>query len=166
MDMSFNDEFEFYCPKCGDIHFLSDSENKKCIICGSKMLETPHEYNLSQTYIDKIMDLGWKSNKYLFEQNEQRLFDEVISKSPEFDINLYKNRDSVLQHKQRQQEESIGHGKSILEEQSRVPKCPSCGNSNVSKIGVINRAVSFKLVGFASSKIGKTHKCNNCGSMW
>lgn len=164
MDMSINDEFEFYCPKCGNIHFLSDSENKKCIICGSKMLETPHEYNLSQTYIDKIMDLGWKSNKYLFEQNEQRLFDEVISKSPEFDINLYNNKDSILQQKQQQQEESINRGKSILEEQSKRVKCTYCGSTNVKKIGLLNRAISTELWGLGSKKIGKQFHCNSCGA--
>lgn len=165
MDMSFNDEFEFYCPKCGDIHFLSDSENKRCIICGSKMLETPHEYNLSQTYIDKIMDLGWKSNKYLFEQNEQRLFDEVISKLPEFDINLYNNKDSILQQKQ-QQEESINRGKAILEEQSHQPECPTCHSKNVQPISSVERGASIALLGIFSKKINKSYKCKNCGYTW
>lgn len=58
------------------------------------------------------------------------------------------------------------HGKAILEEQSRTPKCPSCGSSNISKIGVVGRAVSFKLFGLVSSTIGKTHKSNNCGTTW
>lgn len=60
----------------------------------------------------------------------------------------------------------MAHGKAILEEQSRIPKCSSCESGNISRIGVINRAVSFTLVGFASSKIGKTHKCNQCGTTW
>ena len=47
-----------------------------------------------------------------------------------------------------------------------VPKCPTCGSSNISKIGTINRMVSTGLFGLASSKIGKTHKCNNCGTTW
>lgn len=46
------------------------------------------------------------------------------------------------------------------------PKCPSCGSANVYKIGTINRMVSTGLFGLASSKIGKTHKCNNCGTTW
>lgn len=46
------------------------------------------------------------------------------------------------------------------------PKCPTCGSSNISKIGAINRMVSTGLFGLASSKIGKTHKCNNCGTTW
>lgn len=151
-------DYQWYCPKCGFKSFLLKSDNGICRCCNSQMKESPSEYNLTQQWM-KLSNNDW-------EQNEQRLFDEVISKSPEFDINLYNNKDSILQQKQQQQEESIAHGKAILEEQSRVPKCPSCGSSNVSKIGIINRAVSFKLVGFASSKIGKTHKCNNCGTTW
>lgn len=38
--------------------------------------------------------------------------------------------------------------------------------TNVTKIGTVNRAVSVGMVGLASSKIGKTHKCNDCGSTW
>lgn len=60
----------------------------------------------------------------------------------------------------------MAHGKAILEEQSRVPKCPTCGSSNISKIGAINRMVSTGLFGLASNKIGKNHKCNNCGTTW
>lgn len=46
------------------------------------------------------------------------------------------------------------------------PKCPTCGSTNISKIGTLNRMFSVGMFGLASSKIGKTHKCNNCGSMW
>lgn len=46
------------------------------------------------------------------------------------------------------------------------PKCPTCGSTNISKIGTINRMVSIGLFGLASSKIGKNHKCNNCGTTW
>lgn len=44
--------------------------------------------------------------------------------------------------------------------------CPYCNSSNVTKIGTVNRAVSVGMFGLASSKIGKTHKCNDCGSTW
>lgn len=47
-----------------------------------------------------------------------------------------------------------------------VIECPYCHATNVSRIGFINRAVSTGLLGLASSKIGKTYKCNNCGSTW
>ena len=45
-------------------------------------------------------------------------------------------------------------------------ECPYCNSSNVTKISTVNRAVSVGMFGLASSKIGKTHKCNDCGSTW
>mgnify|MGYP002512885937 CR=1 FL=1 len=27
-------EYEYYCPRCGDLHFLTDETNKKCSVCG------------------------------------------------------------------------------------------------------------------------------------
>ena len=45
-------------------------------------------------------------------------------------------------------------------------ECPYCHSSNVTKIGTVNRAISVGMFGLASSKIGKTHKCNDCGSTW
>lgn len=46
------------------------------------------------------------------------------------------------------------------------PKCPYCQSTNIKKISTINRMVSTGLFGLASSKVGKTHKCNNCGTTW
>lgn len=53
-----------------------------------------------------------------------------------------------------------------ISNQSNTPKCPTCHSTNISKIGTLNRMVSTGLFGLASSKIGKTHKCNNCGTTW
>lgn len=49
---------------------------------------------------------------------------------------------------------------------SKSVECPYCHSMNTSKIGTVNRAVSVGMFGLASSKIGKTHKCNDCGSTW
>lgn len=54
----------------------------------------------------------------------------------------------------------------IIQHQQNMPKCPTCHSTNISKIGTLNRMVSVGLFGLASSKIGKTHKCNNCGMTW
>lgn len=59
--------------------------------------------------------------------------------------------------------------KTIVKKTSNVvntPKCPSCQSTNISKIGTLNRMASVGLFGLASSKIGKTHKCNSCGGTW
>lgn len=44
------------------------------------------------------------------------------------------------------------------------PKCPICSSTNIQKITMTKRAVSFSLFGFASSKVGKQWHCNNCKS--
>lgn len=47
-----------------------------------------------------------------------------------------------------------------------LPTCPTCGSTTIAKLGVLDRAISFELVGFASNKIGKSFKCRNCGYTW
>lgn len=147
-----------YCKKCGriiEIDIYDRRNNFNCDCCNSIVRPIPN------IFLDKDLDCCFKDK-----DTEQQFIDEYIKDSSEFDQYLFEHREEILTKKSAEFDAKMAHGKSILEEQSRVPKCPSCGSSNVSKIGVINRAVSFKLVGFASSKIGKTHKCNNCGTMW
>jgi transposase-like protein len=60
----------------------------------------------------------------------------------------------------------IAHNNAVAQELLNVPKCPTCGSTNISKIGTLNRMASVGFFGLASSKIGKTQKCNNCGYTW
>lgn len=46
------------------------------------------------------------------------------------------------------------------------PKCPTCGSTNIKKIGGIERGASIAAFGIFSKKINKTFKCNNCGYTW
>lgn len=143
-----------YCSKCGRVVSLLKKElNEPCDYCRNITQPIPEEYlNTSKIFIKPEL--------------EQQFIDKYIKSSPEFDQCLFDHRDDDLFKCRMENKAKLDHGKSVLEEQARTPKCPSCGSSNISKIRVVGRAVSFKLVGFASSKIGKTHKCNNCGTMW
>lgn len=47
----------------------------------------------------------------------------------------------------------MGHGKEILEEKGRSPKCTYCGSANITKIGLLNRAISTDLWGLSSNDI-------------
>ena len=60
----------------------------------------------------------------------------------------------------------MAHGKAILEEQSRVPKCPTCQSTNIRKMGGVERGASIYAFGIFSKKINKTFKCQNCGYTW
>lgn len=57
--------------------------------------------------------------------------------------------------------------KSKIQVQSaNIPKCPTCGSTNVKHISTLNRAVSIGVFGLFSSKIGKNYECLNCKMKW
>lgn len=146
----------YFCKKCGRIAQESYSQKQQiCDCCNSIMHEVPIKY------LDDDLDFMIKDK-----ETEQLLIEELVKTSPEFDPYLFEHRNEILAKQSAEFNDKIAHGKAIIEEKSRVPQCPSCGSSNVSKIGTVGRAVSVGIFGLASSKIGKTHKCNNCGSTW
>lgn len=49
---------------------------------------------------------------------------------------------------------------------ANVPKCPTCGSTNIRKMGSIERGASILTFGIFSKKINKTFKCQNCGMTW
>lgn len=144
----------YYCKKCGrQIGFEAwDKRERICNICNSRLFEIPHEYT---------DNFRWRDG-----DGKQAVIEELVKPSPEFDQYLFDHRDEILAQKSAEFNAKMAIGKAIVEEKSRVPKCPSCGSANVSKIGVVNRVVSTHFLGLGSSKIGKTHKCNNCGTTW
>ena len=47
-----------------------------------------------------------------------------------------------------------------------VPHCPTCGSTNIQKIGTLERGTSVVMIGLFSKKINKSFKCGNCGYTW
>lgn len=143
-----------YCKKCGRIILFIIEDKLECDCCHSKVSPVPDEF------------LVGESKMVINKELKQQFIDEYVKTSPEFDQYIFDHRDEILAKQSAEFNAKMTHGKAILEEQSRVAKCPSCGSSNVSKIGMLNRMVSTGLFGLASSKISKTHKCNHCGTTW
>ena len=145
-----------YCDKCGWI--WQNNHNQKdtfCEICNNKLKPVPNEYFEDPNF--KIL---------LSKRMKQKLLEELVFTSPNFDKYYFDNAINIKGQLDDDYNAKMAHGKAILEEQSRAPKCPTCQSTNIRKIGTLNRMVSVGLFGLASSKIGKTHKCNNCGATW
>lgn len=49
---------------------------------------------------------------------------------------------------------------------TNVPKCPTCGSTNVHKISTGKKALGFLTVGVFSSNFGKSYECENCKYKW
>ena len=162
-----------YCEHCGKMCYMFFS--KRCKNCGSKMKLLSEE--LKYKYHIFVDDWGEISREEIISRKEKFVMEELIN-NPLFSIEEYKKQvqnqrlinkeiEEYYQEQALEQQNKINkQTQKILDQQNCVPKCPICGSSNVSKIGVVNRAVSTGLFGLASSKIGKTHKCNNCGTTW
>ena len=85
------------CLKCGNTQAPYSGNGDHCIICGHKMQQIPKGYGFSDEEIEKFLSADNPDFDEYWGQNERRLFTEIISKSPEFDINLY--NDSNFPHR-------------------------------------------------------------------
>ena len=54
----------------------------------------------------------------------------------------------------------------ISQTELNIPKCPTCGSTDISKISTASKAVSVGLFGIFSSKIRKQFHCNSCKYEW
>lgn len=146
------------CKSCGAISF---NKEDICPVCNIPLITVPFFTGR------KIDNLGGEDrDKYIEEITGQKLNPIMVQKRKDYLKKIYKEQKEILQKRIRKSEESR-----INEYQQKYLAehnihCPYCNSSNVTKIGTVNRAVSVGMFGLASSKIGKTHKCNDCGSTW
>ena len=148
-----------YCKKCGRVV----TNIKKCDICGSETYEVPTGFLIAE-------------GAPVFKNGlESKFIEEYVKSSPEFDPQLYARLDEKVAERMAEYDRTMAIVKAIdsgvkprdaFNGNFTIVKCPSCGSTNVSKIGFFDRAISTGIFGLASSKIGKTHKCNSCGTMW
>lgn len=161
--MPYLKEYQYYCPRCGNIGFndYNDTEDI-CSVCGHKMIESPHEYELTKTYDSQTYTSGFDEaereyREAIWKERKQRLYDEVISKSDIFDIDLYNRKDEIKKQDFQKFQEDIAHGKAIMtgcDKGNRYGvKCPYCGATNVRKI-----------FGRSLRRFGRQWHCTHCGS--
>lgn len=143
-----------YCKKCGRIILFIIEDKLECDCCHSKVSPVPDEFLVGES-------------KMVINKNlKQQFINEYIKTSPEFDQYLFDHRDEILAKQSAEFNAKMAHGKAILEEKSRVPKCPTCQSTNIRKMGGVERGVSIYAFGLFSKKINKTFKCQNCGYTW
>lgn len=129
----------------------NDEKSKKCRRCGFRKFE-PVSY-----------DICMNSCMLTKSQKENLRFVESLKSNPDFDEKLYNKLNA---------QGSQAFGKQCQDMQKRIEKrehpakCPTCGSTNIKDISTLNRAVSVGMFGLASSKIGKTKECKDCGYKW
>lgn len=137
--------FYKYCPKCGDITFINDVTN--CDFCNEPYVTTDYEWSPGGSDIYK------------------EIFEEYVKPNPLFDEELY-NKRIALEKAQQQATLDMMRMEKQQAQRANVPKCPTCGSTNVERISTAQKAFGFALVGLFSSNLGKTMHCRNCGYKW
>ena len=127
---------------------------QKCDYCNNVMQYVPEQFLIGKR--------GIAINDSLKEQ----FINDYIKSSPEFDQYLFEHRDQDMFNKRMSDRAKMSHGKAVLEEASRTPKCPTCQSTNIRKMGGVERGASIATFGIFSKKINKTFKCSNCGYTW
>ena len=93
------------------------------------------------------------------------ILEEYAKPNPLFDEELY-NKRIALEKSQQQATLDMMYMEKQQAQRANVPKCPTCGSTNVEKISTAQKAFGFALVGLFSSNLGKTMHCKNCGYKW
>ena len=149
MNKNEKEDMMVYCPKCGNI----GGENDICNFCGTKEIVTPYSW-------DKWLYNGG----YDFDPSK-KILEEYVKPNPLFDEELYNKRVGVEKAQQQATLDMMRMEKQQAQ-RANVPKCPTCGSTNVERISTAQKAFGFALVGLFSSNLGKTMHCKNCGYKW
>lgn len=131
-----------------------NNSEQKCDYCNNDLEYVPKQFLIGKR--------GIAINDELKDQ----FINEYIKSSPEFNQYLFEHREEDMFNKKMSDRAKLAHGASILEEKSRVPKCPTCGSTNIRRMGGVERGASIAAFGIFSKKINKTFKCGNCGYTW
>lgn len=144
--------FLSYCPKCGH-QGIFENGNEKCPYCNTK--ELPTEYDWDEWLF---------GNKYP-KNLDEIIFNDYIKPNPLFDEELYNLR---VGKEKRQQETTLNQMRMEKQQaqKANVPRCPTCGSTNIRRISTLDRAVSVGILGIFSGKIGKNYECLNCKAKW
>lgn len=146
-----------YCSKCGRELFDRDTECDKC-----KSIDFISEKECKEI-IREINNANMFSKKKLLKDPIYKMVNDFIINKPKDYFNaciINSNNDSNEEYFDRIKKHTINN------KQKNIPKCPTCGSTNIQKISTTRRLVTTGLFGLASSNVGKTMLCKNCGYKW
>ena len=142
------------CQHCQTYFFTDLEETNCCPHCNSQleMSDITYENYKSMPKVKKC-------------KNCKRKCPKIFIKCPKCNQQLIK-----LSTENKQLDKQVNEIKKEIQEyqenQSNIPKCPTCGSTNVKHISTLNRAVSIGVFGLFSSKIGKNYECLDCKMKW
>jgi hypothetical protein len=173
------------CSVCGDINFNVSSPGYKqrfCLECKSR--------NITHTVIDLPYSCEQFEKRLLtydrsirFNQGIAEIYRELFEKYIKDWKSLNKESESYKLHYENMYCDGKGPAHDAIDARvaarvsaqkaqrtvsvmTNVPKCPTCGSTDIKKISTVSKAGSVFMWGLLSQKVKKQWHCNNCGSEW
>lgn len=147
-------DYWYYCPICGRSHLPSFNHcriHKKFELVKSihkkdyyKQILIERQDYLSSGF-DIVTEQEIKTNP-LFNHLEYEKYQQTKA-----DAKAYWNKQQITNKK---------------DENSNIPKCPTCQSTNIKKISVAKRATHGFMFGIFSKTAFSQFECNNCGYKW
>lgn len=131
------------CPECNNQ--VSDKADK-CIHCGYPLKSN----RIIETILGKEYDVSFLLDKSVSQAIQIKQIKELTG------CDLFTAKAVVLKYHPTIQES----------QEQNIPKCPTCGSTNIKKISAGSRWLSTGLFGISSSKMGKSMECRHCGYKW
>lgn len=139
-------------------------QTKECHDCGLIVEQWESSYtNDACSYCGAPLHNGSRVSPGVILERETEVFQRYIA-GDAAKVKKFEERHKQEKERQHKSESTIEATK--CSEPSCVPKCPTCGSTNVQRISTASRLGSTMLFGIASSKLGKTMECKNCGYKW
>lgn len=149
------------CYNCGFtsdpvLELIESVKYEYCPVCNSKL----HKLNLFNGIKLGKMSMN-DMYSWIERQTEHKVPDELRKQLKEYSHAEYLKAHERAQRSVERQE--------AAKQRRMNPNnihCPTCGSNKIEKISGVSRAASVGVFGLASSKIGKTFECKNCGYKW
>ena len=135
------------CPKCNGKYFDDD---EYCSECNIKLIDNK-EYNKILAELDLMSNEEREKHKY-----SSRYRDALKYRYGYGDLS---GQSHVLAS-------GLSSQQHTQDKQQNIPKCPTCGSTNVHPISAGKKAVGFLTVGVFSKNFGKSYECENCKYRW
>lgn len=135
-----------YCPKCGQVYGNVVDATKICLECKTTMINLPPDFD------DCDYNLEDEDGNEIYGMREV-IFELYVKNNPLYNPVAF---------------QKMQVSNAIIQNNGTTgkPKCPTCGSTNVSPIGGLERGVSVGILGIFSKKINKSFKCSHCGMTW
>lgn len=141
----------YYCIICGTI---ISKDRDICPHCKNYIIPKESLYK-REYYREKSM---WIVGNYSY--TNQILIDEEASLNPEFDPNTDTHNAEEEFNKRIVISGYNAHNK------ENIPKCPTCGSTNIKKISATSKVFGAAMFGLFSKTVHSQFQCNSCGYKW